>query len=132
MVQIQKNLMSGSQILDVAMGLEYLHAEQLVHGDLKAVSDLVSTTIGYLSSQANILVTPSGRACISDFGLANIADAVSLQFTHSTASIVGGTVRYQAPEVLVGGRNHFGSDIYAFACVCYEVPRSALTSSGSF
>ncbi|KAJ7306663.1 kinase-like domain-containing protein [Mycena albidolilacea] len=99
-----------SLILDVAMGLEYLHTVKLVHGDLKAV---------------NILVTHSGRACIADFGLTVIADAVSLSRPDLATCE---TVRYQAPEVLEGGRNHFASDIYAFACVCYEVCRPSSQS----
>ncbi|KAF7333427.1 Protein kinase domain-containing protein [Mycena venus] len=96
-----------SLILDVALGLKYLHAQNVVHGDLKAI---------------NILVTPSRRACIADFGLASIANAMTLRFTHSTANVKGGTARYQAPELLQGeSPSHFGSDVYAFACVCYEV-----------
>ncbi|KAJ7029234.1 kinase-like domain-containing protein, partial [Mycena alexandri] len=96
-----------SLILDVAMGLEYLHDEHVVHGDLKGT---------------NILITPSRRACIADFGLSTIADAVTLRFTHSTRSARGGTARYQAPELLLGEmQNHYGSDIYAFGCVAYEI-----------
>jgi serine/threonine protein kinase len=46
---------------------------------------------------------------------------MSLRFTHSTHSVGAGTARYQAPELLLGeSSNHFGSDVYAFACVCYE------------
>jgi serine/threonine protein kinase len=72
--------------------------------------------------QMNILVTPSRRACVADFGLSAIVDAMSLRFTHSTASARGGTLRYQAPELHVEQmQNHYGSDVYAFACVCYEV-----------
>ncbi|KAJ7719093.1 kinase-like domain-containing protein [Mycena maculata] len=96
-----------SLILDVALGVEYLHRNRVVHGDLKAI---------------NILVTPSRRACIADFGLSSIADVITLRFTHSTAIVRGGTTRYQAPELLRGeSHNHFGSDVYAFACVCYEI-----------
>ncbi|KAJ7113586.1 kinase-like domain-containing protein, partial [Mycena epipterygia] len=95
-----------SLILDVALGLEYLHENHVVHGDLKAL---------------NILVTPSRRACIADFGMSSITDAMTVQFTHSTVSARGGTARYQAPELFRGERAHFGSDIYAFACVCYEI-----------
>ncbi|KAJ6622330.1 hypothetical protein B0H10DRAFT_908142 [Mycena sp. CBHHK59/15] len=52
---------------------------------------------------------------------------MTLRFTHSTASARGGTARWQAPELLHGeSPNHFGSDIYAFACVCYEVCPSSL------
>ncbi|KAJ7139289.1 kinase-like domain-containing protein [Mycena epipterygia] len=97
-----------SLILDVAMGLEYLHSNKVVHGDLKA----------YM----NVLVTSSKRACIADFGLSSIVNAMSLRFTHSTPSPQGGTVRYQAPELLLGESSvHFGSDVYAFAYVCYEI-----------
>ncbi|KAJ7267303.1 kinase-like domain-containing protein [Mycena rebaudengoi] len=96
-----------SFILDISFGLEYLHQSHVVHGDLKAI---------------NVLVTPSRRACITDFGLSSIADVVTLRFTHSTATAKGGTTRWQAPELLRGEHpSHYGSDIYAFACVCYEV-----------
>ncbi|KAJ6592819.1 kinase-like domain-containing protein, partial [Mycena capillaripes] len=92
-----------SLMLDVALGLEYLHDQNVVHGDLKAI---------------NILVTQSRRACIADFGLSSIANTMTLRFTHSTAHVRGGTARYQAPEIIQGGSlNHFGSDVYAFACV---------------
>ncbi|KAJ6598277.1 kinase-like domain-containing protein [Mycena vulgaris] len=96
-----------SLILDVALGLEYLHGKSVVHGDLKAI---------------NVLVTPSRRACIADFGLSSIADAMTLRFTHSTASHRGGTTRYQAPELFQEeSKNTFDTDVYAFACVCYEI-----------
>jgi serine/threonine protein kinase len=111
---------------DAAMGLEYLHGKHVVHGDLKAVSNFISlinlSVFNLLKYQANILVTPSGRACIADFGLCSLIDELSLKFTQSSRSGRAGTVRYQAPELLSNqSSNHFGSDIYAFACVCYEV-----------
>ncbi|KAJ7489297.1 kinase-like domain-containing protein [Mycena latifolia] len=47
---------------------------------------------------------------------------MTLRFTHSTAVAQGGTARYQAPELFRGDRkSHLGSDVYAFACVCYEI-----------
>ncbi|KAJ7788301.1 kinase-like domain-containing protein [Mycena olivaceomarginata] len=97
-----------SLILDVALGLQYLHDQNVVHGDLKGL---------------NILITHSGRACIADFGVSAIANAMSVRFTHSTVTYArGGTTRYQAPELLRReSENHFGSDVYAFASVCYEI-----------
>ncbi|KAJ7779205.1 hypothetical protein B0H16DRAFT_1501918 [Mycena metata] len=35
---------------------------------------------------------------------------------------VKGTPRYYAPELFQSnGKKHFASDVYAFACVCYEI-----------
>ncbi|KAF8211584.1 kinase-like domain-containing protein, partial [Mycena galopus ATCC 62051] len=96
-----------SLIVDLATGLDYLHSKHVVHGDLKT---------------PNILVTPSRRACITDFGLSSIVDELSMKMSFSSRSGRPGTVRYQAPELLKNEcPNHFGSDVYAFACVCYEV-----------
>ncbi|KAJ7883497.1 kinase-like domain-containing protein [Mycena olivaceomarginata] len=98
-----------SLILDVAIGLQYLHAQKIVHGDLKGL---------------NILVTPSRRACIADFGLSTIAETMTLRFTHSTVTARGGTARYQAPELFEDedpARIHYGSDVYTFSCVSYEI-----------
>ncbi|KAF8174668.1 kinase-like domain-containing protein, partial [Mycena galopus ATCC 62051] len=96
-----------SLILDVALGLEYLHKQKVVHGDLKGI---------------NILITPSQRACIADFGLSSIVNAMTVQLTTSSAPTRGGTAHYQAPELFEGGSpNSFASDVYGFACVCYEI-----------
>ncbi|KAJ7025741.1 kinase-like domain-containing protein [Mycena alexandri] len=101
------NINRLSFVLDVALGVEYLHKNNVVHGDLKAV---------------NILVTPSARACIADFGLSYITNPMTFRFTHVTVERGrGGTLRYQAPELFQDEINHYGSDIYAFACVCYEI-----------
>ncbi|KAJ7716341.1 kinase-like domain-containing protein, partial [Mycena metata] len=95
------------KVLDVALGVEYLHANNVVHGDLKS---------------ANILVTPSGRACIADFGLSYVTNPMTFRFTHVTVERgQGGTLRYQAPELFQDHVNHSGSNTYAFACVCYEI-----------
>ncbi|KAJ7698235.1 kinase-like domain-containing protein, partial [Mycena metata] len=94
-------------ILDVALGLEHLHDTGVVHSDLKG---------------DNIFVTPSGRACIADFGLSSIiTSASSIQFTHSSKPTQGGTIRYQAPELHEGGDSDTHSDVYAFAGVAYEI-----------
>ncbi|KAJ6536560.1 kinase-like domain-containing protein [Mycena vulgaris] len=96
-----------SLILDVALGLEHLHDKGVVHGDLKG---------------DNIFITPSHRACIADFGLSSIITPISsLRFTNSSKRTQGGTIRYQAPELHQGRHNDLRSDIYAFACVVYEL-----------
>ncbi|KAJ6470341.1 kinase-like protein, partial [Mycena sanguinolenta] len=96
-----------SLILDIALGLEHLHDKGVVHGDMKG---------------DNIFITPSRRACIADFGLSSLITCMSsIQFTNSSKRSQGGTIRYQAPELHRGSHNDFFSDIYAFACVVYEL-----------
>ncbi|KAJ7040994.1 hypothetical protein C8F04DRAFT_1031883 [Mycena alexandri] len=95
-----------SLILDVALGLQYLHEQNVVHGDLKAI---------------NILVTPSGKACICDFGLASIVNEITLRLNSTTTTARGGTARYYAPELFQENKKHFGSDVYALACVASEI-----------
>ncbi|KAJ7588426.1 kinase-like domain-containing protein, partial [Mycena floridula] len=100
-----KQVNRSSLILDIASGLEYLHKQTIIHGDLKAL---------------NVLVTPSLRACIMDFGLSTIA--ASQMTTSSSSSNNAGTLAWKAPETIrhVDG-NTQKSDMYSFACVCYEV-----------
>ncbi|KAL0062706.1 hypothetical protein AAF712_010401 [Marasmius tenuissimus] len=92
-------------VYDVASGLAYLHSKNIVHGDLKGV---------------NILITSSLRACIADFGLSRIVETHGLGLTTSGARPTG-TMRWQAPELLYGKRPSKESDVYSFACVCYEI-----------
>ncbi|KAK1235366.1 hypothetical protein PQX77_001414 [Marasmius sp. AFHP31] len=90
---------------DIASGLAYLHSKKIVHGDLKGV---------------NVLITRLLRACIADFGLSRIADTQGIGVTSSTRS--AGTMRWLAPELLSGDeRPSKTSDMYSFACVCYEI-----------
>ncbi|KAG6831470.1 hypothetical protein H0H92_010379 [Tricholoma furcatifolium] len=97
---------------DVAHGLQFLHKSCVVHGDLKG---------------PNILIDEFKRACIADFGLSSVSDKEILAWTsHSMLSSKGGSVRWQAPELFnpEGEEdiiNTYESDIYAWACVAYEI-----------
>ncbi|KAF9445355.1 kinase-like protein, partial [Macrolepiota fuliginosa MF-IS2] len=99
-------------VSDVLVGLGYLHAHSIVHGDLKG---------------ANILISSSGLACLADFGLSSIVDAEILRWTSlETTSRIGGTIRWEAPELMDfedGGipRPTFPSDVYSLASVMYEI-----------
>jgi len=78
-------------------------------------------------AQLNILVTPASRACLADFGLATARDSKPIIMSSMSSNRTTGTLRWQAPELLNpesdegDGRNNMSSDVYAFACVCYEV-----------
>ncbi|KAJ7768228.1 kinase-like domain-containing protein [Mycena metata] len=101
------NIERVSLMLDVALGLQYLHEHNVVHGDLKAI---------------NVLVTPSRRACICDFGLSSIVNEITLRLSQSSSVGQKGTPRYHAPELLrPRGKKSAASDVYAFGCVCYEI-----------
>ncbi|KAF9441592.1 kinase-like protein [Macrolepiota fuliginosa MF-IS2] len=98
-------------VRDIAQGLEFLHRNKVVHGDLKGV---------------NILVSRAGHACLADFGLSSLRDAEVIRFAMLESSgHRGGTPRWEAPELLDDSEAIIhrtpASDIYAFGCVCYEV-----------
>jgi len=80
---------------------------------------------------SNVLVTEDCHAVLSDFGLSQvIGDLVGP--SASTTNNVGGSVRWQAPELVLedeniqGFRLTFNSDIWAFACTAYELLTSRL------
>ncbi|KAG8825396.1 hypothetical protein FRC19_011512 [Serendipita sp. 401] len=71
-------------LVGAAYGLEYLHTRQppITHGDLRG---------------ANILVSPSGEACLADFGLSKIMEVADISVGMTTAN--AGATRWMAPEL---------------------------------
>ncbi|KAK0447353.1 kinase-like domain-containing protein [Desarmillaria tabescens] len=99
------NILINKQALDITRGMDYLHTLSIVHGDLKG---------------DNVLITGDGRAVIADFGISFVMGVTTFA-TSSSSSRRGGTVRWQAPEVLNGSPNSFPADVYSLACVYFEV-----------
>ncbi|KAG6907392.1 hypothetical protein DXG01_009039 [Tephrocybe rancida] len=98
---------------DTAVGVEYLHTNDIVHGDLKG---------------CNVLIDSSGRASLCDFGLASVTDPKIIKWTsQSTMASKGGTTRWQAPELHESEDtaeevyNTKATDVFAWAGVCYEI-----------
>ncbi|KAJ3574855.1 hypothetical protein NP233_g1485 [Leucocoprinus birnbaumii] len=91
-------------MLEIAMGMDYLHEHGVLHGDLKC---------------ANVLVDEAYTCLISDFGQSELrAEA----FRMSGISESRGTLRWQAPEVMQGLSDLTPAvDVYAFAITCVEV-----------
>ncbi len=87
---------------EIALGLEYAHRRGLVHRDVKP---------------ENVLLA-DGMALLTDFGIATQSDR-SLQFT--TAGFTVGTPTYMAPEQILGRDVDARTDLYALACVLYEM-----------
>lgn len=99
-----------TQLRQIALGLAYLHAEGIVHGDLHA---------------GNILVDERGTVRLADFGLSLLSESTAYNYGSHHG---GGAVHFTAPELidpeafsLENSRPTFRSDVYAFACVCIEV-----------
>ncbi|KAH6890219.1 kinase-like domain-containing protein, partial [Coprinopsis sp. MPI-PUGE-AT-0042] len=106
-----------SLILDIAQGLNYLHAFQpaIVHGDLKG---------------NNILINSEGRACLADFGLSKLVRDEDWVTSPGDSSTFHGCQYFSAPELLFWeldqDERETSSDVYAFGCVCYQVCNSFL------
>ncbi|KAF5386738.1 hypothetical protein D9615_001785 [Tricholomella constricta] len=92
------------QILsEVASGLEYLHLNGIVHGDLRG---------------ANILISRGGVAGLSDFGLSKFLEDCGQGMTSSPNL----NPRWFAPELLrQTDPSSPHSDVWSFAMVCLEL-----------
>ena len=86
---------------NVAEGLAFAHASGVIHRDIKP---------------ANIMVDESGRAKITDFGIALLPSG-----SQTTAGTVVGSPKYMAPEQVLGQKADHRSDIFALGAVLYEM-----------
>ncbi|KAF8747019.1 Protein tyrosine kinase, partial [Rhizoctonia solani] len=88
----------------IASGLAYIHSNDLVHGDLKAL---------------NVLISSDGTAKLTDFGLSTMAES-SIGFS-ATTTAQAGSIRWVAPELLLEGASRSKmSDVYALGMTILE------------
>ncbi|KAG6908248.1 hypothetical protein DXG01_005582 [Tephrocybe rancida] len=129
---LKKNPIAPRQRLatDVGKGLAYLHANGIIHGDLKG---------------PNILVDDTGRARLADFGISSVSDSQIVAWTtqSSESTQAGGSVRWQAPELFAVGasdmddggveaavKNTMASDVYV-GCVFFEAENGEKIFTGN-
>jgi|GEM_PF-5873617 len=100
-----------SWISPIARALDYVHAQKLIHRDVKP---------------ANILFDEQGHAYLADFGVVKVlAAALSKGWSAAaaltaTGSLVG-TPHYMAPEMIMGEAMDGRVDQYALAVTAYEM-----------
>ncbi|KAF9446240.1 kinase-like protein [Macrolepiota fuliginosa MF-IS2] len=92
-------------IYGAAEGLSYLHSKSIIHGNIKC---------------SNILVSSSGEACISDFGMAKVLEDVT-KTAASTTLQTAGSARWLAPEIIEGESPSKQSDTYSFSMTILEL-----------
>jgi serine/threonine protein kinase len=100
----------------LALGIELCDAVQAAHQQHLVHRDLKPSNIFLAQFEAG------ERIKLLDFGIAKIEDASALT---GTADVLG-TLPYMAPELLAsGGDASVQSDLYAIACIVYELLRGS-------
>uniref|UniRef100_A0A1I8ARG5 Cyclin-dependent kinase 7 n=1 Tax=Steinernema glaseri TaxID=37863 RepID=A0A1I8ARG5_9BILA len=91
-----------NMVMQMLLGLEYLHIHWMLHRDLKP---------------NNLLMNSIGRIKLADFGLARFFGSPNRPLTHQVV-----TRWYRAPELLYGARAYgTGVDMWAIGCIIGEL-----------
>ena len=97
-------------IEQILAALKYAHGQNVVHADLKP---------------SNIFFTRSGQIKLLDFGVSRVlSDPLQEDFLSSArdeTSVYGYTPAYSMPELAGNQQPSSKSDIFALACICYEL-----------
>ncbi len=93
---------TASILAQIASALDYAHSRKIIHRDLKP---------------ANIMVTPDGRAILTDFGIAKALEGTQI----ARSSHLIGTPAYMSPEQIQSSVVTPQSDIYSLGIVAYEM-----------
>jgi serine/threonine-protein kinase len=88
-----------SSIISLAEALSYLHAQGVIHGDIKP---------------SNILILPDFTIILLDFGVAEKVNCPGPKLAYSYSP------DYSSPEKIMGFRSDFCDDVYSFGCVTCE------------
>jgi serine/threonine protein kinase len=101
-------------VRDLARALHHAHQRGVLHRDVKA---------------ANVILSPTGRVKLLDFGLASLSDAQSI--TRSGAQI--GSLPYMSPEQIDGETRNIAAtaDVYSLGVLLFELLTLTLPYKGA-
>jgi serine/threonine protein kinase len=91
----------ASIVMRVADAVDYAHRHGIIHRDIKP---------------ANIMLLNDGGVKVMDFGVARLESS-----TLTAVGTVVGSVRYMAPEQMMGERVDGRADVFSLAAVAYEL-----------
>jgi serine/threonine protein kinase len=91
---------------DLCAALAYAHERHLIHADFKP---------------GNIFVTSEGRAKVLDFGIARAASKEAQKHKFDAGQLGALTPAYSTIEMINDEPISFSDDVYALACVVYEM-----------
>ncbi len=90
-------------MVQACAGVGYAHRAKLVHCDIKPL---------------NLLITPTGRLKVTDFGIARALASIS---PAERSTVVWGSPQYFSPEQAAGRPPLPASDVYALGVVLYQM-----------
>lgn len=99
-------------LVQIVLGLQYLHYRNIIHGDLMP---------------PNVLIDHNGNALLADFGLSRLLADHETSFFKSHGP---GAIRWAAPEIIPldpekpddeVSKPNKASDIYSFGCIMMQV-----------
>ena len=109
-----RHWIAARTVLRLADAVEYSHSKGLIHRDIKPANVLLFSTES--SDNSELPFDPR----LADFGLSKLLDTAAV---NSNSSVIAGTPRYLAPELLerTGVKAGQAVDIFGLGSVLYEM-----------